>query len=473
VKAAFGLLCACVLEAQTVTVTGNVTNAITHEPIASVSVILQSAGPTLGANSDASGRFRIVNVKPGKYRLLLSRAGFERAPREIVIEAGQDPPPFDLTMLPGPAIRGRVLDPERSPAASIRVRAIQVGAGSGMVYEVTTDSAGRFAFDRLEPGEYTFLATPPGELAPTYFPGVTDKRDAVPVRLAAGDDLSGYEIALRAVPVFRVSGRVLDELGEPAVGATVQTGDVRRKATAREDGTFELRVLRGEAVLRADWQRGDVKLRGFAKLALTSHDVEALTVRLAPPVAVSGTIELDGQPGHECQGDAFLRPVDGQGEFAAAEFNQSAIRFESVYPGQYRLMVEPGWRFTRHYLDSVWLGERDITVDELEIAAGMTPFRVALRTGGGRLRGTVENGNGGQIVLVPREERLRVRPFIVIATFEGGSFALDNVRPGNYFAFAVPGSFNAEEMYLDSATPLRLERDSTATLTLTYRKSAR
>ena len=138
----------------------------------------------------------------------------------------------------------------------------------------------------------------------------------------------------------------------------------------------------------------------------------------------------------------------------------------------------PGWISGRHYLESVRQGERDITLDELEVVPGMMPFRVVLRTGGGRLRGTVENGNGGLVVLVPQEEQLRFRPFIVVAFFEGGTFALDNTRPGTYFAFALRGSFNADEMrnpayaraYLDGAATVRLERDSTATMILHYVK---
>jgi len=103
---------------------------------------------------------------------------------------------------------------------------------------------------------------------------------------------------------------------------------------------------------------------------------------------------------------------------------------------------------------------------------------VVLRTGGGRLRGTVENGNGGFVVLAPQEEQLRFRPFIVVAFFEGWTFALDNIRPGNYYAFAMRGSFNADELrnpayaraYLDDAATVRLERESTATMTLHYVK---
>jgi hypothetical protein len=125
------------------------------------------------------------------------------------------------------------------------------------------------------------------------------------------------------------------------------------------------------------------------------------------------------------------------------------------------------------------MGELDLTLNELEVVPGMMPFRVALRTGGECVHGTVENGNGGLVVLTPQDERLRVRPFIVVAFFQGGMFALDNVRPGDYYAFALRGSFNTDEMqnpeyarpYLDVAKTVRLERGSTATVTLSYVKT--
>jgi len=489
VKIAGWLLCACTLSAQTATVTGSVTNATTHEPIEGVSVILFPISGSSGAKSDASGRFRIPSVKPEVYQLTPSKDGFEGARMEIRIEPGTDPPLFDLKMSPWPVVRGRVLDPELQPVERVRVRAINPGNAPGVVYEVTTDAEGRFALERLRPGQYHLLATPPTreratggmELAPTWFPGVTAQRDAPSVSLAPGYDFSGFDIILRATPVFRLSGQVGDERGEPAAGATVLTGLTERKATAREDGTFDLEGVRsGEGAVRVEWRRGDEQLRGFAKVAVSRQDVEGLAVRVSAPVAVSGILELDGQAGHRCEGDAILTPVDGEGETAHAEFSESGIRFERVFPGRYRLRVLPGWTSGRHYLDAVWMGERDLTLNELEVVPGMMPFRVVLRTGGARVLGTVENGNGGLIVLTPQDERLRFRPFIVVAFFQGGMFALDNVRPGNYYAFALQGSFNSDETqnpeyarpYLDAAKSVRLERGSTATLALGYVKTA-
>lgn len=188
------LLFACALSAQTVTVTGSVTNAITHEPVEGVRVVLFPISRSSSAKSDASGRFRIPNVKPGGYRLEPSMQGFDGVAMEIRIEAGVDPRPFDLTMVPWPRLRGTVFDPERRPVARVRVRAISSNSAHGVVHEVTTDATGRFILERLAPGQYHVLATlpltgnpaGPMDLAPTWFHGVLDQRDALLVSLAPG-----------------------------------------------------------------------------------------------------------------------------------------------------------------------------------------------------------------------------------------------------------------------------------------------
>jgi len=64
--------------------------------------------------------------------------------------------------------------------------------------------------------------------------------------------------------------------------------------------------------------------------------------------------------------------------------------------------------------------------------------------------------------------------------FARTEFYLDNVRPGDYYAFALQGSFNSDEMrnpmyarpYLEGAKTVRLERGGTAAITLTYVKAA-
>jgi hypothetical protein len=473
------------LAAQTVTVTGTVTNAITHEPVVGADLQFLGGRNNYQVKTDAAGAFRVQEAGPGTYRVVAMAREFSEGRVTMQIDGGHDPAPLHLPLVPWPGLSGRVLDAERQPVGHVLVQATHRVRGD---LTATTDEAGRFVFRRLAPGEYVLLATPPAaqdaaaptETAPTFFPNATARAQATVFVLSPGNDLTAYDIVLQSVPVMRVSGRVLDEGGKPAAGAMVQISSVTKKATAGEDGTFEFpRVRRGDAQLRADLTRDGVALRGFADAMVTNHDVEGITLRLSPPTPMTGTVELDGKPALSVEGDARLESVDTHAPAPSAEFKDGDIRFERVYPGRYRLIVEPGWTFGRHYLDAVWLGGRDITLDEIEVAPGMPPFRVVLKTGGGSVRGSVPNGDGGMIVLVPREERMRVPGFIVVSFFRGTQFEVDGVRPGDYYAFAVKeGNLNISDLQdtayarllLEGSPSVKVEENSTATLTLLYVK---
>jgi hypothetical protein len=469
------------LAAQTVTVSGTVSNAITHEPIKAT---LLFAGGRSGyqATTDAAGAFRIEQASPGTYMVVAMAKEFSEARARVQIDGGHDPAPLHLALMPWPGLSGRVLDAERQPVARVAVQATHRVRGD---LTATTDESGSFVFRRLVPGEYVLRATPPAakdsteptETAPTFFPNVTERAQATVIVLSAGNDLTGYDIVLQSVPVMRVSGRVLDEGGKPAAGATVQIGSAKT-ATAGEDGAFEFsRVRPGDTQLKADLTRDGVTLRGFANAVVTNHDVERITLRLTPPAQLTGKVELDGKPAASVEGDAYLAPVDRQEPSPSAEFRNGDIRFDRAYPGRYRLIVDPGWTFGRHYLDSVRLGGRDITLDEIEVTPGMPPFRVVLKTGGGSVRGSVQDGDGGMIVLVPRDERMRVRGFIVVSSFHGAQFELEGVRPGDYYAFAVtesnPGIGAVQDAayarpLLEGAPHVHVAQNNTAMVTLHY-----
>ena len=66
-------------------VTGTVTAVATQRPIADAQVIVE--GTTLGATTDAAGRFRIAGVGGGEVRLVVRRIGYQ--PRTVPARAGQ------------------------------------------------------------------------------------------------------------------------------------------------------------------------------------------------------------------------------------------------------------------------------------------------------------------------------------------------------------------------------------------------
>lgn len=467
---------------QAVTVTGKVTNAITHEPIAGVTIRVFGSNDIQETSTDESGAFRVQGIE-NCCRVLFDKEGFEAVgPSNLLFRAPVNPAPLNLTMRPWPALRGRVLDSKRQPVMGGTVEAINRLGGRKTA---KTGSDGGFSFEHnLSPGDYVLLATPPArnaadsnDLAPTYFPDATEREYAVTLTLKAADELSGYNIVVQQVPVFYVAGIVVDEGGVPAAGAVLQVSTATANVTADGNGRFRFPCVRpGDAVLQADWRRGETALRGFAAIAVHDRGLDDLKIRVAPPVVVSGTVELDGKPA-QVDGTAFLRPINGEGSLAQAPFRPAGIQFEGVFPGLYQLQVSVHKGFAHsNYLDSVRLGDRDITMDEFEIAPGLPPFRVLLKTGGGRVSGTVPDGVGGIVVLVPKDERQRTPQFMAVSFFSGSLFQVENVRPGDYYAFAIRGTFNQGQMsdpayatrVLSGAPGIRVEDKGTATVTLVY-----
>jgi protocatechuate 3,4-dioxygenase beta subunit len=150
----------------------------------------------------------------------------------LTLAAAQDPqvrpaapvvPPRDAPASAVPkgtgVIRGRVIaaDGER-PIERVRLMLLGTAAAGSMPPTVTSDSDGRYAFTDLPPGRYLVRATRSGYLASSY--GQRRPLEAGrPLALAEGEKLDGIDFELSRMGV--ISGRIVDELGEPMAGVSL------------------------------------------------------------------------------------------------------------------------------------------------------------------------------------------------------------------------------------------------------------
>src|SRR5262249_35578634 len=155
------------------------------------------------------------------------------------------------------------------------------------------DQQGNFSF-LAPPGNYILSARPPSKLRPpaarkderlgwvdTYYPDVVDRRAAVKIVVRAGSELWGMDIRLRAAPVSRVRGVVLDTKGDPAPRVPVKATPLDEilptdiRTVSAEDGVFEFPALsNGEWVLSAETQSGGGKARGFVEAHIAGRDLD-------------------------------------------------------------------------------------------------------------------------------------------------------------------------------------------------------
>jgi len=70
---------------------GKIVDAFTQTPLPGASVVIQNSSPTLGTITDAEGNFKLWNIKPGRYNLLVSFIGYEDFIfREIMVGSGKE-----------------------------------------------------------------------------------------------------------------------------------------------------------------------------------------------------------------------------------------------------------------------------------------------------------------------------------------------------------------------------------------------
>ena len=109
---------------------------------------------------------------------------------------------------------------EGTPVQSARVGLIQADAGQHpAVYGATTDDQGHFEIKKVPPGRYHFVASHTGFISQQYQAKELHGSGAV-LSLSPGQTIDDAMFRLTRAAV--VSGRVLDEAGEPVQGVVRQ-----------------------------------------------------------------------------------------------------------------------------------------------------------------------------------------------------------------------------------------------------------
>lgn len=398
-------------------VEGTVTNSVTHVGIAGVTVRVVSTSAqnhiTYTTTTDAAGAFQIGSIdRDGEFKADFQKRGFRDLPtgypalRPFRLTAATGPVRLQVALTPVAQLRGRVLDSGGHPVPEAEVDLLAAGgsweeslkAGKNGVF-VYQDSLPSAAFllraspgPKLPPPEST--EKEPLAWAPTYYPDGTDRSQAGRIVWHGDVDLDGFEIRLRAVPVYRLRGVVVDETGKPAAGVAVKLLpggpneplpfllDAPEAQTATSaGGAFEFSKVRpGDWQLAAEWKRGSQSLRGLAAGRVSHGDWEDVQVHLEVPFNVKGVVELPES------GDAQRRRVNGlvllanESGFASPPepYNQDGIfEIRDVQPGRYR--IQPIGVIAGLYLDSVQLGGRDVLGQTVDLIDGSLPIRIVYK----------------------------------------------------------------------------------------------
>lgn len=417
--------------AGTSVIRGLVVAADTGAPIrrAQVRVSSGETRTTRVTITDAEGRFEVRDLPAGRYTVTASKGGYvtlqygQRRPGESgnQLELGEREM-LDRVIVPlprGSVIAGRIADEFGEPVTGATVIALQYrylggarrlvpGTGSS---RARTDDQGAYRLYGLMPGEYYVSATlregegaanasledeEPSGYAPTYYPGVPSLAEAQRVRVGVGEELAGVSFNLLLTRLARVSGRVVDSRGEPAVRAAVvlvpaETGRGSGLpggggARVQPDGTFQIAgVAPGRYLLLVRPAGGPGGTGGeFARLtlAVTGGDVHDLFIATAPGAVVRGVVTTDlGQPlpleGRGISVSALgVDPSLGIGGTQARVAADGTFELRGLSEERLiRVSAPPGW-----YLKSVTVDGVDVTDTPVDLAPGAvaTGVRVVL-----------------------------------------------------------------------------------------------
>ncbi|HSY92074.1 MAG TPA: carboxypeptidase-like regulatory domain-containing protein [Candidatus Binatus sp.] len=493
------------------TIEGQIVQQPGGQPVRKADVRLFSIGEhqeveeqEYSAATDAEGHFKIEDLKPGIYRLHYDRTGFVDAERRhhgdemlLSLAPGQDVKDLLFHMAPAAVITGKVTDADGDPVPNVEVAAIPPHFNRNIVPAVSggfTNDLGEYRIGGLSPNRYLVMVTPlrllrrsvestkgsdkrPPVYGVTYFPGTTDKSQALPLVLRSGDETPA-NIALALTHLLHVRGEVTNL---PA-GTTDEVSVVLRPLDddfmaaienwpLDKDGKFDIRgmlpgsysvllvfgsslsprVMRGDQtvqVINADVEglrisavpngqvRGQFRMDNGQKIDWSSVNVNLYSNRTAPPMG-SSTSSGNGF-------DALYwdeRPVHGEVS------SGGSFEMKDVPGDTYRLWTTSDKVLRDYFVKAVTLGGKDIIDSGFTVGGATYSLDVVVSAKGATVDGVVLNdkdepASDVHVVAIPDVTRHQRRDLYQLTTTDyRGRFGLHGLAPGEYRIFALDDDY--------------------------------
>ncbi|MBA3972648.1 MAG: hypothetical protein C0504_00360 [Candidatus Solibacter sp.] len=338
------------------------------------------------------------------------------------------------------------------PLAGVQVRVFSIPDGTeSRAYGAVSDREGRFLIGRMQAGTYVCLGEKPGYVA------MRKNSSAVPnVIVKAGEHKT--DLKLELMPRSTISGRVLDEYGDPMQNINVQVRPVSAEAstalllagesTSTDDrGEYRLLVGPGRFRVQATFNgmtRSETRTDGTAPITYTptfypgtpvadratpvevaaGADVRGIDIRMSAAAAGpgSGGPAVDGivtgLPEGVPTASVYLEFAEpGQGARSIQSGTNSKFRFAIPFSprGAYKL-------FARAYENGRLLKSQTV-----EFSESAPPSGVELRlTAGFEVTGTLTGVGGKHAIRLQGSESLSGDADVE------GAFKLTGVFPGKY-----------------------------------------
>ena len=477
-------------------VRGQVVSA-TGEPLRKAEVVLRPSGgvgppPAVRAfamTTDATGMFAFDGVPPGNYSVSAQRNGYVRQDGEtrfgprttppLVVGPGQAVTGVTIRLVPHGVVAGRVVDEDGEAVARVPVQVQRERWTRGQrqllpVSSDTTNDLGEYRVAGLAAGRY-FVSVVAGRgfdggmitrprpadgaaemtYVPTYYPNATDVSQASPVDVGAGQETRGVDFQIRKVATYRIRGRVVDTSGTSARNLVVmvvpgESGMSGRNTAAvrNQDGTFEVRgITPGTYTVianRMDREQGS-RATATQQITVGNRDVDGVTLALAPPVEVTGSIRTEGNATVNLGSvRVALEATTGMPMFGGSiqgSTTNGSFTIPRVPAGNYRVRATNLPDGT--YVKFVRQGQQEILESGLQVAGAVAPIDVVLGANAPSIAGMVNDADGKpatnlSVALIPdAPRRNQYHLYATTTTGETGAFTFRNVTPGDYKVFVL------------------------------------
>lgn len=196
--------------------------------------------PGTEAITDAQGRFELRGLATGQQRLSVRKDGYADGYASVVVDGVQEAE-VEVALARAVVVDLRILGLDVEDGGRLTVLAMRGATRSESPIEL---GGGRFRFERLDPGRWTFRVVRFPSVPSTPGIGLSATRA---FEIEPGQP--HVELTLDLADGLVVRGRVLDASGQPIVGAQVRVGS---SAFSRQDvtdarGMFRVRGLRSGA----------------------------------------------------------------------------------------------------------------------------------------------------------------------------------------------------------------------------------
>jgi len=269
------------------TIVGRVVRDDTGEPVPQAYVFVPFGAYATersswrGTFSDASGKFRLERVAPGRHMVFARGAGMVDSSHgvEVIVEAGQTTSEIEIRLEQGSTIRGVVVD-HGKPVAGARVAVDARGATSAV-----SQQDGTFVLAQVPRGELRFTAIPYDVVKPTTFRVTQPEHTGVTLEVESLGTITGHVVRNKRP----VAGARIDIHGPNEN----DLDEIRTNA----DGRFEARGLRpGPWTLFAGYDR-EGAFGGPKTVKLERGATADVTIDLTFAASIAGrVIDQTGAP---------------------------------------------------------------------------------------------------------------------------------------------------------------------------------